>query len=251
VNTDSEDAGRCTDPEQGIKVLSYDLLEGEERAQVDAHLEVCRTCRDLRDQVFGDEGAFRELEYRAFKLSQRQKVPASAWLAERLRDLWLPFAVFVVLASLFALWLITRAPDVAPVALLRLQAFRAATLDTTSTVLVPRLAPGIESIVVETDQDAWLLVYETNDETLQRLLPGGDIEAPLLRARSVEEFALPPLQSAESRMVLVIVPGTVAMQPGEWDRALLKHFGGSGEINLDDPGRHWPQDAVPTMRWLQ
>ena len=86
---------RCTDPQQGLKVLSYDLLEGEERQQIDAHMEECETCRDLRDQAFGDEGAFQELEYRAFKLSQRQHVPASAWIARRLQDLWIPFLVVV------------------------------------------------------------------------------------------------------------------------------------------------------------
>jgi hypothetical protein len=163
----------------------------------------------------------------------------------------LPFALFIVLAAIFGLWLIQRAPDEPPVQLLRLQAFRAATLDTTSTVLVPRLERGIQSIVVETDREAWLLIYETNDNVLRRMLPGSDAEAPRLRSRQVEEFALPALQSPESRMLLVVVPGDAPLDVQQWDQALLNHFGGSDEIDFDSPGRHWPQDAVPTMRWLK
>jgi len=246
----ADETRRCTDPKQGVKVLSYDLLEADERAQVDAHLEACRSCRDLRDQVFGDEGAFRELEYRAFKLSQRQKVPATAWFAQRLRDLWIPFAALVVLVSLFGLWMIRRPAQEPPVQLLRFQALRAATLDTTSTMLVPRLEPGIESIVLQTDRDASLLLYETNDKVLRRLLPPAGAEAPELQAHRTLEFAVPKLQDPDSRMLLVLVPAPSVVEPDVWDQAMLQHFGDRKQIDFEKVDRHWPGRIIPTIRLM-
>jgi hypothetical protein len=245
-----DDNRRCTDPQQGLKVLSYDLLEDEERQQIDAHMEECETCRDLRDQVFGDEGAFQELEYRAFKLSQRQHVPASAWIARRLQDLWIPFLVVVVLASAIGIWLARREPEPPPVRFLQLKTMRAATLDTTSTVLVPRLEPGIETIIVETDQDAFLMVYEAGDEVLRRLIPGAGRQMPALTAKRVREVAMPPVKYAHSKILLVVVPANAPTEADRWDVAILRHFGGGDGI-LVVSGHHWPEGAKPTMLWVK
>jgi hypothetical protein len=250
-NQDMNTSTRCTDPKQGIKVLSYDLLEGAERDEVDAHLEECSTCRDLRDQVFGSEGAFRELEYRAFKLSQRQKVPASAYFAQRLQSLWMPFLAAIIVLSAIGFWLVTRSPEADSVQLMRLQTFRAASLDTTSTVLMPRLEPGIESIVVQTDRDAYLLVYETGDEVLRRLIPGLKGSPPVAKAREAIEVALPPTQYAHSRILLVVLPATQPIDPDLWDQALLRFFGSGGDVDFEHSRRRWPDDIVPRMKWIQ
>jgi len=244
-------SSRCTDPKQGIKVLSYDLLEGTERDEVDAHLEECSTCRDLRDQVFGDAGAFKELEYRAFKLSQRQKVPATAWFAQRLQALWIPFLVVLIVMSVIGFWLVRRPSEGEPVQLLRWQIFRAATLDTTSTVMMPRLEPGIESVVVQPDRDAYVLVYETGDEVLRRLIPGVHGTPPLAKARLALEVPLPPLKYAHSRILLVVLPATVTISADRWDQALLQYFGGAGDIDFEKVKRGWPDDVVPNMKWIK
>jgi len=241
---------RCTDPQQGLKVLSYDLLEEEERQQLDAHLAECATCRDLRDQVFGDEGAFRELEYRAFKLSQRQHVPANAWIARRLQDLWIPFLAVVVLVSVIGVHLARREPEVLPVKFLQLKTMRAATLDTTSTVMVPRLEPGIATIIVETDQDAFLMVYETGDEVLRRLIPGAGRQMPLLSAQQVREVPVPPMKYVHSKILLVVIPANAPQEPDLWDVAILHHFGARKDPE-DAAKRHWPDNKRPTMRWLK
>lgn len=246
----NQPTGRCTDPKQGIKVLSYDLLQGKERDDIDAHLEACQTCRDLCDQVFGDAGAFKELEYRAFKLSQRQKVPPTAWFARRLQDLWIPFAVVIVVVSSIGFWLVTRPPDADPVQLMRLQTFRAASLDTSSTTMMPRLEPGIESIVVQVDRDASLLVYETGDEVLRRLIPGANGVAPTLKARVAREVPLPPTQGAHSRILLIVLPSAAPVAADRWDQALLQYFRG-GDIDFEKTKHYWPDDIVPTMRWIK
>jgi hypothetical protein len=245
----TQESNRCSDPRQGIKVLSYDLLEGDERVAVDAHLHECRTCSDLRDKVFGDAGAFKELEYRAFKLSQRQRVPAMAWFARRLQDLWIPFGAIFIVASSIGFWLVTRGPEVRPIQM-RVQTFRAATLDTTATVVVPRLEAGIEFIAVETDRDAFLLVYETGDAVLRRLVPGVQGAAPALQARTALEVPLPPTQSARSKILLVVVPSTAPLAADQWDQALLRYFGG-GDMDIENAKRRWPEDVVPTMKWIQ
>lgn len=245
----SQDSTRCTDPKQGVKVLSYDLLEGQERDEVDAHLEECETCRGLSDQVFGDEGAFKELEYRAFKLSQRQNVPATAWFARRLQDLWIPFGIAVILVSIVGFWLVTRGPDVEPVQM-RLQTFRGATLDTTSTIAMPRLDAGIESIVLQVDRDVTLLVYETGEEALRRLVPGVGGEAPTVKARQVLEVPLPPVKYSQSRILLIVIPSLEPVEADLWDQALLKYFRGS-DIDFEQTKRQWPNDVVPTMKWIQ
>src|SRR5437867_2780167 len=96
---------RCIDATIGVKVLSYDLLEEEEKVELDAHLEKCAACRDLRQQTFGKEGALDELAARVYRLRQRRPVEGHIWIAERLRDLWLPFMIlaFVVAAVGFFL----------------------------------------------------------------------------------------------------------------------------------------------------
>ena len=102
---------RCTNPEVGIKVLSYDLLDAAERDELDAHLTMCAACRDLKEQTFGDQGAFQELEYRAFRLSQRQVVQAREWWPSRLRALALPISAILLLVLAIVVYLARRPPD--------------------------------------------------------------------------------------------------------------------------------------------
>ena len=49
----SQEENRCTDVKQGVKVLSYDLLETQERQEVDAHLASCslRVPRMINNEI--------------------------------------------------------------------------------------------------------------------------------------------------------------------------------------------------------
>jgi hypothetical protein len=240
---------RCVDPPLGVKVLSYDLLEGDEKEEVDAHLQVCTACRDLVEQTFGDEGALRELDWRAFRLSQRQRVQPHAWITRRLMDLWIPF--FLVAAGVGALWyyLATRPPDPERVGLTRLAALRTGVLDSLSSQPMPQISPAPTSLLVQPDQDAIVLVYEAADDYMRRLIPGGDALIPILEASRPHELALPELESLSARIVLVLAPAASSRNLEEWDRAVMERLGGQSDETTEQRG--WPDGVTPTLRWLR
>ncbi|UCE03472.1 MAG: hypothetical protein JSW67_04580 [Candidatus Latescibacterota bacterium] len=240
---------RCVDPKLGVKVLSYDLLEAEERDEVDEHLKVCVSCRDLVEQTFGNEGALTELEWRAFKATQRRSVHTHEWIARRLASLWVPVLVLVVGISALLLYVARRGPDPERVELLRLATFREATLDSLAAVAVPNLAPAPTSVVLRTDQDAIALVYESGDEFLRRLIPGGDAAIPELSAQETHELALPALESPASRILLVLAPLSATRVLADWDRAVFERLGGESEEDAERSG--WPLGVTPTLRWLK
>lgn len=243
-----KDEKRCLEPKVGVKVLSYDLLEGEEKSEVDRHLEACVACKDLFEQTFGDEGALRDLEYRAFRLSQRQPVAVHDWLARRLAALWLPFLAVVVGISVLLLYLARRPPETGRVRVVRLATMRGATLDSLTSLPLPRISPAPTSVIIRTDRDAIALLYETGDGTMRRLVPGGDAVVPELDAEGTHELALPELETAGARILLVLAPATAPRVLAEWDRAVMERLGGVPE---GGERRGWPAGVSPTLRWIR
>ncbi|MFQ5599920.1 MAG: zf-HC2 domain-containing protein [Candidatus Krumholzibacteriia bacterium] len=239
---------RCVDTRIGVKVLSYDLLEGDEKDEVDRHLEECKACRDLVEQTFGDEGALNELEWRAFRLSQRQNIEFHALIARRLRDLWLPFVVVVAGAIVLMLYLARRGPDPERVGVLRLATSREATLDSLSAAPVPRISPAPTSVIVRPDRDAIVFVYEAGDGYLRRLIPGLDRAPPELSPGRAHELVLPPLESDAARILLILAPSGAPGTLDAWDRAVYARLGGEPEEGKQSRG--WPQGVVPTLRWI-
>ena len=239
---------RCVDPQLGVKVLSYDLLVGEEKAEVEQHLRVCSACRDLAQQTFGDAGALRELEWRAFRLSQRQVVPWHAWLGRRLLSLWLPFLLVLLGVGVLVVTLARRAPAPAQVRLVRLAGLRSGTLDSLAAVPVPRLSSALTSLVLEPDRDAIALVYEAGGGKLRRLIPGGSAAIPVLQAGAVHELALPELETQGAALLLVLAPSAAPRQTADWDQAVLQRVGPGGE---GESAGSWPGSVTPTLRWLR
>ena len=240
---------RCKDLRLGVKVLSYDLLEGSEKDEVDAHLRVCSSCRDLVEQTFGDEGALRELDWRVFRLGRRQVVPAHAWIARRLLDLWFPFLVLAVGVAALSFYFARRAPAPERVHLLRLATLRTGTLDSLATQPMPHISPAPTSILLQTDRDVITMVYETDEGSMRRLIPGGMAAIPELAAGSAHELALPELQSARARLLLVVAPTSAPRLLEDWDRAVLEYLGGAPQA--DGKRQGWPQDTAPLLRWLR
>ena len=240
---------RCVEPKLGVKVLSYDLLDGDEKAEMDEHLRACSACRDLVEQTFGNAGALRELDWRAFRLSQRQNVPWHAWMARRLRDLWFPFLLVLLGAGIVFVTLARRAPAPEQVGLVRLAALREATLDSVAAVPVPRVAPAPTSLVLEPDRDAIALVYESGGGVLRRLIPGGTATIPELRAGQAHELSLPELQSRGAFVLLVLAPSAAPRGVAAWDEAVLQRVG--NRRGDPDASRGWPGDVTPTLRWLR
>ena len=232
-----------------MKVLSYDLLQGDERTEVDRHLEECQACRDLCQQTFGDEGALRDLEWRAFRLSQRQRVAPHAWLARRLADLWLPLLLVVVATAAFLLFLARRPPDAARVGLLRLATMREGRLDSLAAAPLPQIAPAPGAVIVQTDRDAIALVYETGDGYFRRLVPGDDAQVPELQAERTHELALPAVTTAGARLLLVLAPRASPRELVDWDRAVMERLGGSPPAGAPRQGS--PAGVEPTLRWLR
>jgi hypothetical protein len=239
---------RCVEPRLGVKVLSYDLLAGDEREEVDAHLRACAACRDLVDQTFGDEGALRELDWRVFQLRRRQDVPAHVWIGRRLMDLWVPFLLLVLAAAGVGLYLARRGPDPEQVHLLRLATLRTGVLDSLAAVPVPRLSGAPTSVVLQADRDAIAMVYEAVGGGMRRLIPGGDTAIPELAAAASHELALPEPETAGARLLLVLAPASAPRALADWDRAVLEYLGGEPEA---DGRRGWPQGTAPTLRWLR
>jgi len=240
---------RCLDPRLGVKVLSYDLLAGEEKTEVDRHLQACSACSDLVEQTFGDEGALRELEWRAFKLSQRQRVAPHAWLARRLADLWLPFLGVLVGVVVLGVYLSRRAPEPEQVGLMRLAALRTGELDSLSSTPVPRISPAPTSLVIEPDRDAIALVYESGAGVLRRLIPGADAAIPELVAGRTHELALPALAARGAAILLVLAPASAPRVAGDWDLAVMERVGARNDPAAGRSG--WPGQVEPTLRWLK
>lgn len=240
---------RCVDPSLGVKVLSYDLLDGDEKVEVDEHLRACSACRDLVEQTFGNAGALRELDWRAFRLSQRQDVPWHAWVARRLRDLWFPFVLALLGVGIVFVSLARRAPAPEQVNLVRLAALREATLDSAAATPVPRVAPAPTSLVLEPDRDAIVLVYESGAGSLRRLIPGGDAAIPELRAGTTHELALPALAARGAFVLLVVAPLAAPRAAADWDEAIMEHVGARQADT--GAGRGWPGNVTPTLRWLR
>ena len=240
---------RCVDPRLGVKVLSYDLLTGHEKAEVDRHLQACAACSDLVQQTFGDEGALRELEWRAFKLSQRQRVAPHAWIARRLADLWLPLLGVVVGVVVLGVYLARRAPEPEQVGVMRLAALRTAVLDSLASEPLPRISPAPTSLVIQLDRDAIALVYESGAGVLRRLVPGADGAIPELQAGRTHELALPAVAAPGGAILLVLAPAAAPRVADDWDVAVMERVGAPSGAAAGRRG--WPGHVEPTLRWLK
>jgi hypothetical protein len=243
------DMNRCIDPTIGVKVLSYDLLEGAERQEMDAHMQVCAACRDFRQQTFGKEGALDELAYRAFRLSQRRRVEPGAWFLERLRDLWMPLFVLLGLLLAVGVYVGSRGPETDSVGVRRLAVSRGSTLDSTSSVVAPRVDVHPEAVIVRPDRPARVYVYEAREGSLRRLVPPDDVAPPQLSPDAAREIFLPRLEAPESRVLLVLVPEAAGGDNAAWDAAVFRRLGGR-QAGDAVAGGEWPGGVQPTLRWL-
>ena len=245
---ESLEANRCIDPRVGVKVLSYDLLHGEERVEVDQHLEQCVACRDLFQQTFGDEGALQDLEWRAYQLSRRQPVAPHQWLGRRLADLWLPILLVVLGVASLILYLTQRHAEAERVGVVRLATLRDGQLDSVAAAPLLHMSPQPSSVILCTDRDAIALVYETGAGALRRLVPGDGAPVPELRAGSTQELSLPEVANAGSRILLLLAPRSAPRGLEDWDRAVMERLG----AKTDAPAPHgWPAGTEPTLRWLR
>jgi len=232
---------RCTNEAIGVQVLSYDLLAGDEKRAMDAHLQSCAACRDLREQTFGTKGALDDLDARVFRLSQRQRVEPHAWILQRFRDLWLPFSMIVLCLSFGAMLVARARRGDEGVGVMSLAVSRAGILDAD---LTQRIGADPEAILVRTDRPARAFVYEVHANTLHRLVPSSDDVAPQLAAGETRELALPPLADPAARVVLVLMPADDTATVVEWDAAMMEYLGRGRKTR-------WPHGAVPTLRWIQ
>jgi len=232
-------ATRCIDLAVGQKILSYDLLQGEEKRLVDAHLERCAACRDFLEQTFGREGALDEINWRAWRLMKRQRVEPNWWIPQRFHDLWLPFVLILSAVGLFSIFLMTRGEHDA-VKIRRFAVTRAATIDSTST---PHVEPGANSLFLRTDRPARAYVYEVAQGAMRRLLPPLNGDAPEVGPEEVRELTLPELQARDARIVLALVPSGAPGTLDEWDEAMFQYLGRT-------QGRKgWPGGIHPTLRY--
>ena len=237
---------RCTNPDVGIKVLSYDLLEGAERDELDVHLTECAACRDLKQQTFGDQGAFQELEYRAFRLSQRQAVQAREWWPSRLRALALPLSAILLLVLALAVYLARRPPEAPRVGIVRLAAMHDAELGDAGPMPTPRVSAQASSLVLSVDREANGMAYEVGAEHVRRLVPPEGAAPLRLRAFDTQEIPVPPLLASDGRVLLVLVPAEVMVAVSEWDAAIQGYVGARGASR-----GAWPNGVIPTLRWIE
>jgi len=236
---------RCIDMALGQKVLSYDLLAGDEKLAVDAHLEKCTACRDFMQQAYGREGALQELNWRAWRLGRRQNVEASWWMAQRLRDLWLPFLLLFVVVAAIGLYAVSRGPERWRVKIAYFAITRGATLDATAT---PKVDPGPNALHLRTDRPARAFVYIMKQGALQRLVPVAGGEPPEVGPGEIREIALPEITDRMARVVLVLVAREAPGSQEEWDAAVFAELGrASGAEQASSHG--WPGDVRPTLRW--
>lgn len=237
---------RCIDLSIGQKILSYDLLVGEEKALVDSHLEACSACRDFRQQTYGKEGALDDLNYRAWKLGQRQKIPATLWLAERTRDLWLPILLIVGVAGGLFVYIATRSSTRESVGVLRFALSRGATIDSLAS---PHLDIGPNSLILRTDREARAYVYEVRAGTMRRLVPGGGQAPPEVGRMEVKEVPLPAIENSDARLLLLLVPREAPGTVDDWDNAVFAEL----SRGKDPSGREragWPGEIRPALRWF-
>lgn len=237
---------RCIDLEIGQKVLSYDLLEGEEKRLMDAHLEHCAACRDFVQQTLGKQGALDEIAWRAWRLSQRQRVEPHAWVMARLRDLWPAFLVVACLVGVVSVFLARQGPEKPSVRVLRLWLMRAGSLDSAAT---PHVEVGPSAVIVRPDRQARAYVYELRERAMRRLVPAAERPAPELEAGETRELPLPPVEGPESQLLLVLVPRTAGGTTDEWDAAVLAQLGGGP--GTQDGNLAWPGGIRPTLRWFR
>jgi hypothetical protein len=238
---------RCTDPKIGVNVLSYDLLEGAEKEQLEKHLEECEACGDLVRQTFGDEGALQDIDLRAWHLARRRPVAPHEWIVNRIVSLWIPVLLLVFAVGALVLYLARRPPDPERVELVRLATSRQADLDSLSEVPLPRISPAPTSMIVQPDRDAIVLLYESGDGYLRRLIPGVDAVVPELRGTETHELTIPELDSATARILLVLAPAAAPRAVEAWDRAVWLNLGGEAE---EGERRGWPQGVAATLRWV-
>jgi hypothetical protein len=240
-----ERMSRCIDMEAGQKVLSYDLLDHREKHELDRHLETCAACRDFLQQTRGREGAFDDLAARVWRLSQRQRIEPHVWVTQHLR-LLVPLALVVALVlGVGSVWLARRGSAVETVKVLRFAVLRGATLDGSTT---PRVDVAPEAIVLRTDRDAYVFVYETRADTLRRVLPAGSLAATRVGPAEACELRLPPIQSRESRLLLVLVPGGADPMVQAWDDAVFQQLR-AGRNPHGTTQTAWPGGVQPTLRW--
>jgi hypothetical protein len=236
---------RCIDLDIGQKILSYDLLDGVEKRQLDSHLEHCPACRDFLRQTLGKEGAFDDLALRSWRMSRRQRVEPHLWIQERLHDLWLPFLLIAVAIGSLVVWVARRGPDVQLVQVRRFAIMRPATLDSLAT---PHIDPAPEALVVRTDRDARVYVYEIHDASLRRILPAASGTPPAVGPGEASELHLPKLESAQSRLLVVLVPAQSGGSLDDWDTAVFAQLRG-GKNPQAASLNAWPEGAHPTLRW--
>jgi hypothetical protein len=232
---------RCIDTRIGHKVLSYDLLEGEEKREMDAHLEQCAACRDFREQTLGQEGALDDLAWRAWRLGRRQRVEPHLWLMSRLKDLWIPFLVVLLGGIALTVYLARRGPEADAVRIVRLAVTRGATLDSVAT---PHVDPGPDGLYLRTDRAARAYVYELDAGAMRRLLPPQGGDPPEVGPAETSELRLPPLASHAARVLVVVVPRGAPGGVEDWDAAVFAQLSGERTQSAG-----WPSGVRPTLRW--
>ncbi len=238
---------RCTNPDIGVNVLSYDLLVGEEKEELEAHLSECKACSDLVRQTFGDEGALQDVELRAWRSARRRPIAPHEWLLNRAVALWLPAVLVLLGVVVLVTYLARRGPDPERVELVRLATARGAELDSLSRAAVPTITPAPTSLIVQPDRDAIALLYESGQDYLRRLIPGADAEIPELSGAETHELAIPALEKPTSRILLVLVPASAPRLVDAWDRAVWLNLGGEAR---EGERRGWPNDVAVTLRWV-